>query len=123
MSSPRHREERASLLFGVTPADTKRVSLGKSTLTSALDRLESRGQIIRVRNPADRHSICIELTPRNETMHRLYRDLSEEMTRLFYAGFTPASITRFERDLRHIMDDLAACEAGHSPEEKEGSRK
>jgi len=90
----------------------KRVSLGKSTLTSALDRLEGRGQIMRVRNPKDRRSICIELTPRNETMHRLYEDLSREMTRRFYAGFTQASITRFERDLRHVMDNLAACEAG-----------
>jgi DNA-binding MarR family transcriptional regulator len=97
---------------------TKRVSLGKSTLTASLDRLEARGQIVRVRSREDRRSFFIELTPQNLALHRTYEDVSLEMTDLFYTGFTGAAIARFERDLQRILDNLAACESGSHPEDE-----
>ncbi len=99
----------------------KRVSLGKSTLTSTLDRLEALGQIVRIRDRKDRRSIRIELTQQNAAMHSLYDDCSQEMTRLFYAGLTPAAVARFERDLQRIMNNLAACEAGGRIEDADSS--
>src|SRR5512133_2560328 len=41
----------------------RRVSLGKSTLTSAIDTLEAQGQVVRVRSDEDRRKVLVELTP------------------------------------------------------------
>ncbi len=84
----------------------KRVSLSKSTLTSALDTLEAHGQIARVRSPEDRRRITIELTPKNRVLHRMYEEVSREMTALFYRGFTSAEMDAFERSLERILKNL-----------------
>jgi MarR family transcriptional regulator, organic hydroperoxide resistance regulator len=90
----------------------RRVSLGKSTLTSALDRLESQGQVVRVRSPHDRRKILIELTPKNRAIHGLYEEVSKEMTDVFYAGIAAREIAGFERTLQRIMDNLTSFESG-----------
>ncbi len=90
----------------------RRVSLGKSTLTSGIDGLEKRGQVVRVRSKEDRRKILIELTPENEGMQRLYEEVSAEMSRVFYEGFTSAEIARFEQSLRRILDNLEKSESG-----------
>ncbi len=89
----------------------RRVALGKSTLTSALDRLEARGQVVRVRSGADRRVILIELTPRNREMRQLYEEVSREMTAVFYAGFAAGEIAEFERRLERILENLERFEA------------
>lgn len=92
----------------------KRVSLGKSTLTSAIDRLEAQGHVVRVRSPEDRRKILIELTPENEGMHGLYEEVSRKMTDVFYAGMTHREITDFEHTLQRILDNLTSFESGSS---------
>jgi MarR family transcriptional regulator, organic hydroperoxide resistance regulator len=89
----------------------KRVSLGKSTLTSALDRLEAQGQVLRVRSPDDRRKIVIELTAGNKAMHAVYEEVSREMTGIFYAGISPGDIAAFEHTLERILDNLASYES------------
>lgn len=84
----------------------RRVSLGKSTLTSALDHLEAQGQVVRVRSPEDRRKIFIELTPENRALHDLYDEVSREMTEMFYRGFTGEEIAAFERALERILENL-----------------
>mgnify|MGYP005848397989 CR=1 FL=1 len=90
----------------------RRVALGKSTLTSTLDRLEASGQIVRVRSREDRRKIVIELTPGNKAMHALYEEVSEEMTKVFYAGLSSGEIAAFERTLERILANLTARESG-----------
>ena len=90
----------------------RRVSLGKSTLTSGIDGLEKRGQVVRVRSKDDRRKILIELTPENEGMKAVYEEVSLEITRVFYAGFTGAEIARFEQFLRRILANLEKSESG-----------
>ena len=90
----------------------RRVSLGKSTLTSGIDGLEKRGQVLRVRSREDRRMIVIQLTPKNEEMHELYEKVSAEMSRLFYEGFTNAEIARFEQSLGRILDNVEKSESG-----------
>jgi len=92
----------------------RRVSLGKSTLTSTLDRLESRNQVVRVRCPEDRRKILIELTPENQAMHKLYKEVSGEMTDVFYGGFTSDDIAKFEHCLQRILDNLTRFESGRA---------
>lgn len=90
----------------------KRVSLGKSTLTSALDRLELQGQVVRVPCSDDKRRIIIELTPRNRAMHKLYQSVSREMTAAFYAGFSNDEIAQFEKSLERILTNLSKLESG-----------
>lgn len=84
----------------------KRVSLGKSTLTNTVDRLEAAGQILRVRSADDRRKILIELTPKNEAVHRLYAEVSVEMTRLFYRGFSKDDAARLDAFLARVLANL-----------------
>lgn len=90
----------------------RRVSLGKSTLTSGIDGLERRGQVVRVRSKDDRRKILIELTPENEGMKAVYEEVSVEMSRVFYEGFTSAEIARFEQSLRRVLENLEKSESG-----------
>ncbi len=89
----------------------RRVSLGKSTLTNALDRLEAGGQVVRVRSPEDRRRIVIELTPENRTLHALYEEVSREMTVVFYRGFASREIDGFESTLERILENLKQAES------------
>ena len=84
----------------------KRVSLGKSTLTNALDRLEASGEARRVRSSEDRRKIVIELTPQNKATQKLYEEVSRKMTKLFYRGFSGDEIARFEHDLERILSNV-----------------
>ncbi len=88
----------------------KRAGLVKSTLTSTLDRLEAQGQVVRVRGDEDRRKIMIELTPKNQAMHKLYEQVSKEMVGLFYRGFTASEIAVFESNLERILSNLARSE-------------
>lgn len=84
----------------------RRVSLGKSTLTNALDRLETSGEVKRVRSDEDRRTIVVELTPKNRETKKLYEEVSKAMTKLFYNGFNGEEIDRFEMELERILQNL-----------------
>lgn len=84
----------------------RHTSLGKSTLTSMLDRLERAGQVVRVRSREDRREIRVELTPKNQALQPLYEGVSRAMTTVFYRSFTAEEIARFERDLERILNNL-----------------
>lgn len=83
-----------------------RVSLGKSTLTNALDRLEDSGDVRRVRSADDRRSIRIELTPKTAGAKRAYEEVSRAMSDLFYRGLTDKEIDGFEDALARILANL-----------------
>jgi len=88
-----------------------RTKLGKSTLTSMLDRLEKIGLVMRVPSQHDRRKIIIQRTQKDRDLEALYVQVSEEMTRIWYRGFTDARIKRFEADLQRILDNLADFES------------
>lgn len=89
----------------------RRTSLGKSTLTSMLDRLEKAGYLTRVPSREDRRQILIKLTEKDRAFQALYQKVSDEMTELFYGGFTTEEIEKFEAYLRRILGNLTAFEA------------
>ena len=89
----------------------RRVALGKSTLTSALDRLESQGHGVRVRSPQDRRKVLIELTAKNKALHTLYEEVSNQMTEVFYAGIAEPEIAEFEGILQRVLGNLRNFEA------------
>ena len=88
----------------------KKTSLGKSTLTSMLDRLEKNGHLIRVPSRKDRRKILIRLTKKDRPLQNVYGLVSKEMTKLFYREFTAKEIDEFEDYLKRILDNLIAFE-------------
>jgi len=90
----------------------RKTSLEKSTLTSMLDRLEDAGYVARVPSLDDRRKILIKRTAKDKAWHKIYIQVSQEMTKLFYAGFSQAEIDEFERYLKRIFDNLSAARVG-----------
>ena len=89
----------------------KETSLGKSTLTSMLDRLEESGYVTRVRSQEDRREVLIKRTEKDEAWQEVYTQVSREMSELFYDGLSESEIDEFEKSLRRILDNLIAFEA------------
>lgn len=88
----------------------KKTSLSKTTLTSMLDRLEIMGYIARVPSNEDRRKICIKLTEKDKSLHEKYRQVSLEMTDLFYQGMSNDEIDLFEKQLEKTYKNLIAAE-------------
>jgi len=89
-----------------------KTSLEKSTLTSMLDRLEDAGYVARVPSPDDRRKILIRRTAKDRAWQKVYVQVSQQMTELFYAGFSQPEVDEFERYLKRIFDNLSATRTG-----------
>ncbi|MHC4310823.1 MAG: MarR family winged helix-turn-helix transcriptional regulator [Planctomycetota bacterium] len=89
----------------------KKTQLGKSTLTSMLDRLEEAGYVERVPWKGDRRKIEIRRTAKDRAIEAKYVEVSREMTKLFYKGFSKSHIDRFEADLANVLKNLTDFEA------------
>ena len=106
------------IMFALWQADgvsinelAKKTQLKKSTLTSMLDRLENMGYVRRQRCMKDRRKILIKRTSKDRNLESKYVELSGEISKLFYKGFTKAEIDSFEKDLVRILDNLTIFEA------------
>ena len=86
----------------------QRTSLGKSTLTSMLDRLEAAGYIMRIRSEADRRVILVKRTAKDKAVQATYERVSEAMGNIYYHGLTEGEIDEFEHVLERILDNLIA---------------
>lgn len=85
---------------------SKRTGLAKTTLTSMLDRLENSGHIQRTYDKADRRTVKIKLTDTAKSLKKQYDQASEEMTEIFYSGFTNEEIIIFEKSLTKVLNNL-----------------
>ena len=85
-------------------------SLGKTTLTSMLDRLEQSGYIIRNVDEKDRRKTLITLSEKVKSIEGRHEAVSKEMTSLFYKGLSERQIDGFESTLRHILSNLVEYE-------------
>jgi DNA-binding MarR family transcriptional regulator len=73
-----------------------------------LDRLEEAGHVVRVPSDDDRRKILIKRTDKDRAWQETYVQVSQEMTALFYAGFSASEIDSFEAYLSRILDNLSA---------------
>ncbi len=85
----------------------KKASLGKSTLTSMLDRLAKMGYIKRFRSKTDRRKIVIKTTEKDKKLHEKYAQVSKKMNEHYYKGFTEKEIDEFEEYLLRIFKNLS----------------
>jgi len=105
------------IMFALWQADgisinelAQKTQLKKSTLTSMLDRLQKMGYVRRQRCKKDRRKILIKRTNKDKNLENRYVELSGEITKLFYKGFSDSQIDRFENDLAKILDNLTEHE-------------
>ena len=84
----------------------RRTGLAKTTLTSMLDRMESQGLIERRYDPEDRRQIRIQITEHARGLESKYTEVSDEMSRLFYKGFTDAEILQLDAGLDRVLKNL-----------------
>ena len=89
---------------------SQRTQLGKSTLTSMLDRLEALGYVRRERSDKDRRKIILYRTDKDRALEKQYVELSQKMTELWYQGFTEAEIDQFEAYLQRILTNVTEQE-------------
>jgi DNA-binding MarR family transcriptional regulator len=89
---------------------SNRTSLAKTTLTSMLDRMENKGYLRRVFDPADRRQTRIVLTEKATAMRDRYSLVSDQMKAIFYKGFSEEEITRFDHTLAKVLENLKEYE-------------
>lgn len=85
---------------------SKRTGLAKTTLTSMLDRMEAQGYIMRRPDRSDRRQLKIMLTEKASSLRDGYNRVSEQMSAIFYRGFTREDICAFENTLKKILNNL-----------------
>jgi len=96
---------------GITmTALAERTALEKSTLTRMLDRMEADGMVRRAAGPEDRRSVQVTLEPRARAMLGAFAEVSTEMRRVFYRGFTAEEIRAFEAMLERVYRNVTAEE-------------
>jgi MarR family transcriptional regulator, organic hydroperoxide resistance regulator len=83
-------------------------ALGKSTLTSMLDRLEKAGFLKRVLSPDDRRKIIILRTEKDKTLEKEYVKVSQSMAAVYLKGFSGKELDNLKDYLGRIYDNLAA---------------
>jgi DNA-binding MarR family transcriptional regulator len=88
----------------------KRTSLGKSTLSSMLDRLETGGYVQRRMALKDRRTVLVCSTKKDEIFRKAFVAVSKQMTELWYRGLSEADRDHFEKTLKHILANLESAE-------------
>lgn len=95
----------------ITISDLARqTALGKTTLTSMLNRLEQSGYIVSNTDEKDKRKTLISSTGKSKSLEDRYEAVSKEMTSLFYKGLSEKQIDEFENLLRHILSNLIKYE-------------
>ena len=88
----------------------QRTGLASSTLTSMLDRMENAGLVKRSRSAEDRRVIRIFLGPAAQRCREQYAAVSEEMTDIYFRGFTDDEISSFEKALLRVLENVRAAD-------------
>ena len=88
----------------------EKTSLDKSTLTGIIDRLERDGYIERKQSPSDKRSTLITLTGKEQESEKYVKNVSNQMNKIFYKGFSDEEIIQFETMLQRILDNCKEAE-------------
>ena len=71
-----------------------------------LDRMEAANLIYRDRGDKDRRKILIFLTDEAKGLEQEYNEVSEEIGRIYYKGFSQDEIEQLEGYLRRILSNV-----------------
>lgn len=85
---------------------SQKSGLAKTTLTSMLDRMEQSGLLLRIPDKFDRRKALITLTDYARSLNQKYERVSDDMSKVYYKGFSDEDIDTFENFLKRILDNL-----------------
>ena len=85
---------------------SQRTGLASSTLTSMIDRMEAQGLVVRMPSPRDRRAMLIFLTEAAKRLQEEYEKVSQQMTDVYFRGFTDDEVTRFEGYLQRVLHNI-----------------
>ena len=85
---------------------SRKSGLAKTTLTAMLSRMRSQGLIEVQENERDRRSAVVVLTERAASLQEAYEDVTEEMEKIYYRGFSEAETEQFESYLKRVLKNL-----------------
>ncbi len=85
---------------------SRETGLAMTTLTSMLDRMEASGLVRRDRGDTDRRKILIYLTESAKALQDNYNEVTQEISDIYYKGFTEEEIRQFEIYLRRILANV-----------------
>ena len=80
--------------------------LALTTLTSMLDRMEAASLIRRDRGDKDRRKIMIYLTDEAKSLEKDYHEVTEEISNIYYKGFSKDEIAQLEEYLRRVLANV-----------------
>ena len=82
---------------------SKETGFAITTLTGMLDRMEAANLIRRDRGDKDRRKILIYLTEGAKVLEKDYNEVTEEVSNIYYKGFSEKEIQQFEAYLRRVL--------------------
>jgi len=85
---------------------SEKCGLALTSLTTMLERMETAGLIVRRQDAEDRRKTLLFLTPGAKRLKPKYESVSEQMSAIFYEGFTKKEILEFEAALERIRANL-----------------
>ena len=85
---------------------SRKTGLAMTTLTGMLDRMETAGLIYRDRGDKDRRKILIFLTDEAKRLEPEYNAVTEEISSIYYKGFSEAEIRELESYLSRILKNV-----------------
>ena len=85
---------------------SKETGLATTTLTSMLDRMEAANLIYRDRGDKDRRKILIFLTEEAKGLEQEYNEVTEEISNIYYKGFSEEEIEQLENYLHRILKNV-----------------
>lgn len=86
----------------------ERTSLGKSTLTLMLDRMEKAGLVTRALDMEDKRRIIIKLTGKDKKIIEKFSNVLTEMEDILYAGFSDSEKEEVDAYLTRIFENVAS---------------
>ncbi len=96
---------------GISAAQlAQRSGLAPTTLTSMLDRLEAAGLVRREPHATDRRRWNLVLTDKAKELMASSQKISDEMTDIYYRGFSQQERAQFEAFLQRLLRNLQDCE-------------
>ena len=85
---------------------SRQTGLATTTLTSMLDRMETADLIYRDRGDKDRRKIRMFLTEKAKGREEDYNAVSEEMSSIYYKGFSDQEIEQMESYLERVLKNV-----------------
>ena len=83
-----------------------RCGLAITSLTTMLERMEKQGLIRRVQDEKDKRKTLLYLTENTKALKNDYAAVSEQMSGIYYQGFTEDEIIQFESFLQQVQENL-----------------